>query len=72
MCIRDRRNHALNELEHSKVAHEYEQKIIAKKADAFFRDAIVEGVESQWEPNCVPSVLEVQNILIIWNDIKTS
>ena len=36
------RNHALNELEHSKVAHEYEQKIIAKKADAFFRDAIVE------------------------------
>ena len=28
------RNHALNELEHSKVAHEYEQKIIAKKADA--------------------------------------
>ena len=31
------RNHALNELEHSKVAHEYEQKIIAKKADAFFR-----------------------------------
>ena len=26
----------------SKVAHEYEQKIIAKKADAFFRDAIVE------------------------------
>ena len=31
-----------NELEHSKVAHEYEQKIIAKKADAFFRDAIVE------------------------------
>ena len=27
---------------HSKVAHEYEQKIIAKKADAFFRDAIVE------------------------------
>lgn len=36
------RNHALNELEHSKVAHEYEQKIIAKKADAFFCDAIVE------------------------------
>ena len=36
------RNHALNELEHSKVAHEYEQKIIAKKADAFFLDAIVE------------------------------
>ncbi|WP_287131428.1 RNA polymerase sigma-70 factor [Bacteroides sp.] len=36
------RNHALNELEHSKVAHEYEQKIIAKKTDASFRDAIVE------------------------------
>ena len=41
MCIRDS-NHALNELEHSKVANEYEQKIIAKKADAFFRAAIVE------------------------------
>lgn len=35
------RNHALNELEHSKVAHEYEQKIIAKK-QMLFRDAIVE------------------------------
>lgn len=30
------RNHALNELEHSKVAHEYEQKIIAKKQMLFF------------------------------------
>ena len=42
------RNHALNELEHSKVAHEYEQKIIAKKADAFFRDAIVDILLKKW------------------------
>lgn len=36
------RNRSLNELEHSKVAHEYEQKIIAKKADSFFHDTVVE------------------------------
>ena len=36
------RNRALNELEHSKVAHEYEQRIIAKRTDAFFHDTIVE------------------------------
>lgn len=36
------RNRSLNELAHSKVAHEYRQKIIAKKADAFFHDVIVE------------------------------
>lgn len=36
------RNRSLNELEHSKVAHEYEQKVKAKRADAFFHDAVVE------------------------------
>lgn len=36
------RNKALNELEHSKVAYEYAQKIIEKKKDAFFHDAIIE------------------------------
>ena len=36
------RNRSLNELEHSKVAYEYEQKIKAKKSDTFFHDAVVE------------------------------
>ncbi|WP_418697981.1 RNA polymerase sigma-70 factor [Bacteroides sp.] len=36
------RNRALNELEHSKVAREYEQKVMAKKADDFFHDTVVE------------------------------
>ncbi|MDE5759386.1 RNA polymerase sigma-70 factor [uncultured Bacteroides sp.] len=36
------RNRSLNELEHSKVAYEYEQKIKAKQTDAFFHDAVVE------------------------------
>lgn len=36
------RNKALNELEHSKVVHEYAQKVIEKKKDSFFHDAIVE------------------------------
>lgn len=36
------RNRALNELEHSKVVYEYEQKIIAQQADNFFHDAVVE------------------------------
>ena len=36
------RNRSLNELEHSKVAHEYEQKIKAKKSDTFFHDTVVE------------------------------
>lgn len=36
------RNKALNELEHSKVVYEYAQKIIDKKTDAFFHDAVIE------------------------------
>lgn len=36
------RNKALNELEHSKVVYEYAQKIIEKKKDSFFHDAVVE------------------------------
>ncbi|MDE6348804.1 MAG: RNA polymerase sigma-70 factor [Bacteroides sp.] len=36
------RNRALNELEHSKVAQEYERKVMAKKADIFFHDGVVE------------------------------
>lgn len=36
------RNKALNELEHSKVVYEYAQKVIEKKTDAFFHDAVVE------------------------------
>ena len=36
------RNKALNELEHSKVVYEYAQKVIEKKKDAFFHDAVVE------------------------------
>ena len=36
------RNKALNELEHSKVVFEYAQKIIEKKKDSFFHDAVVE------------------------------
>lgn len=36
------RNKALNELEHSKVVYEYAQKVIEKRKDAFFHDAIVE------------------------------
>lgn len=36
------RNKALNELEHSKVVYEYAQKVIEKKKDSFFHDAIVE------------------------------
>ena len=52
------RNHALNELEHSKVAHEYEQKIIAKKADAFFRDAIVEEAVMAAPSGKLPSTVK--------------
>ena len=33
---------ALNELEHSKVVFEYAQKVIEKKKDSFFHDAVVE------------------------------
>ena len=36
------RNKALNELEHSKVVFEYAQKVIEKKKDSFFHDAVVE------------------------------
>lgn len=36
------RNRALNELEHSRVAYEYEQKMLEKKADTFFHDSVVE------------------------------
>lgn len=36
------RNKALNELEHSKVVWEYAQKVIEKKKDSFFHDAVVE------------------------------
>jgi len=36
------RNKALNELEHSKVKHEYTQRLSVKKADSFFHDAVVE------------------------------
>lgn len=36
------RNRSLNELEHSRIAYEYEQRAMAKRADAFFHDAIVE------------------------------
>lgn len=36
------RNKALNELEHSKVVYEYAQKVMEKKKDSFFHDAIVE------------------------------
>lgn len=36
------RNKALNEIEHSKVVYEYAQKVIEKKQDSFFHDAIVE------------------------------
>ncbi len=36
------RNKALNEIEHSKVVLEYAQKVIEKKKDSFFHDAVVE------------------------------
>ena len=36
------RNKALNELEHSKVVFEYAQKVIEKRKDSFFHDAVVE------------------------------
>lgn len=36
------RNKALNELEHTKIVYEYAQKIIEKKTDSFFHDAIIE------------------------------
>ena len=36
------RNKALNELELSKVVFEYAQKVIEKKKDSFFHDAVVE------------------------------
>ena len=36
------RNKALNELEHSKIVHEYAQKVIERKKDSFFHDAGVE------------------------------
>lgn len=36
------RNKSLNELEHSKVVLEYARKVIEKKKDSFFHDAVVE------------------------------
>ena len=41
------RNHALNELEHSKVAHEYEQKIIAKKETFRILSEAIEKLPTQ-------------------------
>lgn len=36
------RNKALNELEHSKIVIEYAQKVVEKKTDSFFHDAVIE------------------------------
>lgn len=36
------RNKALNELEHAKVVYEHAQRIIEKKKDVFFHDAVIE------------------------------
>lgn len=60
------RNRSLNELEHSKVAYEYEQKMMAKKTDAFFHDAVVEEETFRVISEAIEKLpLQMKNIMLL-------